>query len=182
MGMGMGMGKHCTPNLTCDMCTCWCILCVGWAGRKRGPRPVFASFGDAVLDARSRVVLEADADDDDFAGMSANKTSSVRAHPLQCFVLRLRHSCDTCFSFWSDQVAMAGSGGGAGAGGEASAGDDAKNAGVRCRVLLRFVWEVYRAGIYEDADAIPVRALDCLTLCCIRGLAIRWLFVQCVLP
>jgi hypothetical protein len=61
------------------VCVCFFYFFAGVAGRKRGPRPVFATFGDAIVDARSRVVLEAEADEDDFGGMSANKTTSVRA-------------------------------------------------------------------------------------------------------
>jgi hypothetical protein len=56
------------------------------------------------------------------------------------------------------QVAMAGSAAGGTSGtADGTGGDDTKNAAARCRVLLRFVWEVYRAGIYEDVDAVPVR-------------------------
>ena len=100
------------------------------AKRRSADRLLFNSLSDAVADARTRVVMEAEADDDDFGGMSANKASSAAA------------------------AAAAAAGGS----GDALSADDIRNAGARCRVLLRLVWEAYRAGIYEDPDAVPVRA------------------------
>ncbi len=96
--------------------------------QKSGERIQFGSLSEAVADAKSRVVMEAEADDDDFGGMSATKARTAAA------------------------VASTGSGG------DAPSPEDVRNAGARCRVLLRLVWEVYRAGIYEDSDAVPVRA------------------------
>lgn len=38
--------------------------------------------------------------------------------------------------------------------GGGTGGEESKNAGTRCRTLLRLLWELFRAGVYDDVDGM----------------------------
>jgi hypothetical protein len=104
------------------------------SGGRRRERAVYYTLAEAVADIKSRVIMEAENDDDDFSGVAGSKGAAMSS------------------------VVSAGDG--------PATPDDVRNAGLRCRVLLRFVWESFRAGIYEDEDGIQVR-LDTAWHCCV---------------
>jgi hypothetical protein len=109
--------------------------------RGKGPKGLL-SLSEALVEARSRATMEASLEEeDDLSGMSIVKSSAAQA-----------------------QAATAGA-----AGASSSSGEDAKNAVGRCRTLLRLLWELFRAGVYEDVDAIQVCVAFTSVFHCLPG-------------